>query len=111
MLVKQVELLAGSQLDAGQRAQVFFRLADGGLGFSSAEVATEAAYLASWALTLKEVASCLGVSSWGSFQGQCGPLADKLAAAERKLLIDMGGVSRPLDWVGFLSEPRSNCKA
>ena len=107
MLVRGVELLVGDALNDGQRTQVFLRLADGGLGFSSAELATEAAYLASWALNLKVVAECLGTTSWESFRSRCGPLASSMAAADERLHRVSGGAIQPVDWVGLLSEPRS----
>ena len=81
------------------------RLADGGLGFSSAEQAASAAFLGSWALCLHGVAECLGVSSWASFSSRCGPLAQQLAEANRKLMNDPGGTLQSVDWVGFLDEP------
>ena len=106
VLVQGVGQLVGEALGESQRAQVFLRLADGGLGFSSAEVATEAAFLASWALTLKEVTDCLGVSSWEGFQSACPPIARSIAEAEAKLLRLAGGNIQPVSWVGLLSEPR-----
>ena len=62
----------------------------GGLGLGSAEQAAEAAFLGSWALTLKGVAAVAGVSSWGAFQGRCGAVATELARAEEKLIQDSG---------------------
>jgi len=70
VMVNGVELLVGSSLDDEQRRQIFLRLADGGLGFGSCELACEAAFLASWALTLKDVAECLGVFFLGELQKQ-----------------------------------------
>ena len=58
-----VELLVGSSPNDGQRQQVILRLADGGLGFGSCELACETSFLARWALALKEIAEYLGVSS------------------------------------------------
>lgn len=110
-LVEGLERLVGEPLSDCRRAQVFLRLADGGLGFSSAEHTAAAAFLGSWALTLKSVADCLGVSSWAGFGSRCGPLAQQLAEAEAKLLQDSGGTLQPVDWVGFLSEPRGKLQS
>ena len=110
-LVEGLEQLLGASLNEAQQAQVFLRLADGGLGFSSAEQATEAAFLGSWALTLQEVAACLGISTWAGFCDRCGPLARQLEAAEAKLIQDSGGKLQPVDWVGFLSEPKGKLQS
>ena len=106
VVVGGVESLVQASLDEGQRAQCFLKLAEGGLGLGSAEQVAGAAFLGSWALTLKSVASVVGVSSWAGFQSQCGPVASELARAERKLIQDSGGAIQPVDWVGLLSEPR-----
>jgi hypothetical protein len=111
VFVRGVESLTGKPLNEGQRAQCFLRLADGGLGFSSAQQSVEAAYLGSWALTLKEVAACVGASSWETFRNRCGPIAENLAKAEAKLLNDAGGSLQPVDWVGLLSEPRGKLQS
>ena len=106
VVVRGLESLIKGSLDEGRRTQAFLRLADGGLGLSSAEQSAEAAYLGSWALTLKDVAACVGAASWESFQAKCAPLARSLAEAEAKLLHDAGGAIQPVDWVGLFSEPR-----
>ena len=82
----RLENLVEATLDDGQRAQCFLRLADGGLGFGSAELAKEAAYLGSWALTLKDVAASLGATTWKGFRARCGPLVTSLERAEAQLL-------------------------
>ena len=82
-------------------------MADGGLGFGSAALAVETAYLGSWAMSLKEVAASLGVSSWEGFRGRCGPVASSLAQAEARMLRESGGSIQPVDWVGLLGEPKS----
>ena len=53
--VQAVEDLLGDVLDENQRAQCFLRLTDGGLGLASAAQTAAAAYLGSWALTLRSV--------------------------------------------------------
>ena len=110
-LVSGLEQLIGSTLDEAQRKQCFFRLADGGLGFSSAEQAKEAAYLGSWALTLKDVAAGLGTASWESFRLRCAPLAATLEEAEAKMLDQANGTLQPIDWVGLLSQPRGKLQS
>ena len=110
-LVEGLAQVLGSPLGLTQRAQVFLRLADGGLGFSSAEQATEAAFLGSLALTLKEVAACLGVSTWAGFRDRCGPLAERLQAGETTLVQDSGGKLQQVDWVGLLVGPRGKLQS
>jgi len=106
-LVQGLERLLGTGLGNSQRAQCFLRLSEGGLGFGSAEQVAETAFLGSWALTLKEVAGCVGATSWEGFRSRCGPLAASLARAEAKLLQDAGGSVQPVDWVGLLGEPKA----
>ena len=89
-----------------QRAQVFLRLADGGLGFGSAEAAVATAYLGSWALTLKDVARCLGETSWGGFQTRCGAVAASISRAEAHLHQLAGGSLGGVNWVDCLAEPK-----
>ena len=110
-LIRGMEGLTGVAFNEGQRGQCFLRLADGGLGLGSAELAVEAAFLGSWALCLKDVASCLGTASWEGFRLRCAPLAASLEQAEAKLLRDAGGSLQPVDWVGFLSEPRGKLQS
>ena len=107
VFVEILQSLVDSAFNDEQKAQCFLRLADGGLGFSSAENAVAAAFLGSWALTLQGVARCLGVVSWQGFQARCQPVADSITRAETKLR-QQGGESMPtVDWVGCLAEPRS----
>ena len=93
-------------LNPEQKAQCFLRLADGGLGFSSAENAVAAAFLGSWALTLKGVAGCLGEASWQGFQTRCQPVAQTIAQAEARLSLQGEGALSTVDWVGCLAEPK-----
>ena len=86
-------------------------MSDGGLGFGSARQATEAAFLGSWALALKEVAESLGVNSWEGFRSRCEPLAANIALAEAKLLDDAGGNLQPVDWIGLLWEPKAKLQS
>ena len=51
------------------------------------------------------------MSSWASFSSRCGPLAEQLVQAERKLINDSGGSLQPVDWVGFLDEPRGKLQS
>ena len=85
-------------MDESRRAQCFLRLADGGLGFGSAELAREFAYLGSWALTLKDFAASVGAATWEGFRARCGPLPASLERAEAKLLQDSGSFVQPVHW-------------
>jgi len=104
ILLESLGQVTGSQLDNSQRQQAFTRQADGGLGFGSAELAAEGAYLGSWALVLKGAASRVGASSWAAFQSRCPTLA--MALAETEMLADAAGSLQPVCWVGLLQEPR-----
>ena len=61
--VGTVEDLAGDARDESRWKQLFLRLAQGGLGLTSAKQTAPLAYLASWALTLHEVATTVGTVS------------------------------------------------
>jgi len=111
ILLESLAQVTGNQLDDSQRQQAFTRLADGGLGLGSAELAAESAYLGSWALVLKEAAAKVGVSSWADFQTRCPTLADTMALAETKMLADAAGSLQPIYWVGLLQEPRGKMQS
>ena len=96
----------GDAFNEDQRAQTFLRLADGGLGLASAEAVVATAFLGSWALTLKGVASCLGETSWEGFRARCQPVAEAIDRAEAKLAEQVGG-ALSTDWVSFLAEPQA----
>jgi hypothetical protein len=110
-LIRGLEHLVGEAFSEDQRAQSFLRLSDGGLGFSSAEVAAEAAFLSSWALALKQVAESVGATSWEGFRSRCSPLAHSLARAEAKLLEASGGNLQPVDWVSLLAQPQAKLQS
>ena len=61
------------------------------LGFGSANLSAEAAFLGSCAWALHDVSTCLGVSTWEGFCAKCVPLTAKMQEAEAKLLRDAGG--------------------
>ena len=111
VLLGGLEQLVGCPLNEEQREQVFLRLADGGLGFSSASQALEAAFLGSWALCLQEVAGALGVQTWEGFRVKCTPVAEDLSRAEAKLIQDSGGGVQKVDWVGLFSEPKDKLQS
>lgn len=98
--------LAGDALDDSQKKQAFLRLPDGGLGITSAADTASLAYLASWALTLREVSATLGVSSWSAFLERCEPLGARIAQAEAAFRQRAGGEFEAADWVSCLAEPR-----
>ena len=58
--MRALEAFLDDLFDDDQRAQVFLRLTDGCLGFASAAQTAAAAYLGSWALTLRSVGTCVG---------------------------------------------------
>jgi hypothetical protein len=111
VLVGALGQVAGTHLDTSQRAQAFLRLADGGLGLGSAELTAESAYLGSWALVLKEVATKVGASSWADFQTRCALPTEAMVEAEAKMVADAGGSLQPVYWVGLLQEPQGKMQS
>ena len=65
-IISTLEKLLEVDLDAGQRAQVFLNIKDGGLGMGSAQMRREAAYLGAW-------------------EGGMKPLLEKLAHASAEM--------------------------
>ena len=66
-----VELLGAESLRTDQKLQATLRLVDGGLAFPSMPACAARAFLGSWALTFRDVAASLGVSSIESFAARC----------------------------------------
>ena len=58
-----VQDIVGDPLPQDRRKQLFLRLADGGLGLTSAMETAPVAFLASWAFVLPEVAATVGAVS------------------------------------------------
>ena len=77
----------------------------GGLAFGGVVERSAQAFLASWALTLKEVAGTLGVASEAGFRARCPSVAQELAKAEEELLRQGATKGERLDWGAFLAEP------
>ena len=99
-----LEELLGAALDPEQRAQATMRLKDGGISLPSARATSSAAYAASWALTLKEVARAAGFPSWEDFRAQC-PLTHQTLMDADADLRAQGAMSGDFDWLGCFQEP------
>ena len=106
VFIQALEALIAKRLGPEQKEQAFMRLSGGGLGLGSAESIVSAAYLGSWALTLKGVAECLGETSWHGFRAACQPVAESIDRAEAHLeQVGEGRLDKP-DWMAFLSESK-----
>jgi hypothetical protein len=66
-----LEHLGSFTLDATQRLQATLRLKDGGCAFPAARATAARAYLGSWALVFRSVATCLGTSTVEGFRVRC----------------------------------------
>ena len=99
-----LEELIGAALDPQQRAQATMRLKDGGISLPSARTTSSAAYAASWALTMKEVARAAGFQSWEDFRAQC-PLTHQALMEADADLRAQGAISGDFDWLGCFQEP------
>ena len=100
-----VEDLAGDALDEARRKQLFLRLAQGGLGLSSAKQTAPLAFLASWALTLHEVAATVGTVSWATFTQHCAVVGTSIRRAEEDMAQLGEGRLTPPDWVRCMHDP------
>ena len=72
---------------------------------TSAKETAALAYLASWALTLGEVAATVNVACWSSFLERTDPLADAISGAEAQLTSLGGGVLSAPNWVSCMANP------
>ena len=80
-----VQDIVESPLPQDRQKQLFLRLADGGLGLTSAMETSPLAFLASWAFVLPEVAATVGTVSWASFSQQCHTVGDSVRKAEERM--------------------------
>ena len=81
-----------------QKEIASMRTKDGGFAFAGLQRTTSFAYLGSWFLCLKHVASKLGAHSWATFSAKCPSVADQMHKASAKA-VEHGAVSRPVDWL------------
>ena len=63
--------------------------------------------MGSWALVLKSVTACLGVTSLEGFRANCPLTAATMRRAEAELEALGGKGSAPFDWAACLAEPRA----
>ena len=97
--------VAGSNLNECQRALASLRLSEGGLAFGGLRWRSEAAFLGSWGLVIKEVAARLGADSLEGFSSRCPTVWADIGRAERELRLRGGNGSRALDWVQMFDQP------
>ena len=71
VLQQGLACICGKPLDTSRRELASLRLADGGLAFGGLSWRSEAAFLGSWGLSLKEVAAGLGATSVEGFSSRC----------------------------------------
>jgi hypothetical protein len=97
--------VAGSRLEEYQRALASLRLSEGGLAFGGLRWRSEAAFLGSWGLVIKEVAAGLGANSLEGFSSRCPTVWADIERAERGLRLRGGNGGRALDWVQMFDQP------
>ena len=75
------------------------RTKDGGLAFGGLKHTTPFAFIGSWFLCLKEVASTLGIHSWATFTSKCPSVAAKLQLASG-MAVERGACNgTPVNWL------------
>ena len=104
VVFSSLEHLVGAPLDASQRAQATMRLKDGGCSLPSARLTAGAAYAASWALVLHEVAAGAGFVTWEDFRARCPLTHQALVQADADLLAQ-GVKDDHFDWLGAFQRP------
>jgi len=90
-----------------QKDLASLRTRDGGLAYGGLPERSGTAYLASWALCLKQVAGELGVLSLAAFQAKCPDISAKMQMAESATLLLGANKGRALDWHQALRIPLS----
>ena len=75
------------------------RTKDGGLAFGGLKHTTPFAFIGSWFLCLKEVASTLGIYSWATFTNKCPSVATTLQLASG-MAVERGACNgTPVNWL------------
>ena len=106
VLFAALEHLLDDPLDDVRRLRATLRLSDGGCAFPSAAQTAPAAYAASWALCLHDVAACLGVSTLEELRARCPRTLQAFAQAEQALRAagSLGGET--LNLLEYMREPQ-----
>ena len=104
VLFAGLEALVSDALDGTRRELASLPLRAGGLAFGGLTARSPQAFLASWALTLREVAAVVGVHSEAGFRAKCPTVSAAWDRAEAALRLQGANNGRPVDWVGFLHE-------
>ena len=99
--------LVGGELSADQKQQATLRLRDGGLAFPHLRASASAAFVGSWALTLRDVTALLGVSALEDFRARCPRTHAALAQAEVDVRTRGSLEAAPFDWLGCLKASRA----
>ena len=75
------------------------RTKDGGLAFGGTKHTSPFAFIGSWFLCLKEVASTLGVHSWATFTSKCPTVTTQLQQASA-MAVERGACNgTPVNWL------------
>ena len=97
VLQQGLALVVKSSLDDVRQALASLRLVDGGVAFGGLRSESEAAFLGSWGLVLKEVATGLGVTTLEGFSSRFPTVWADMGRAERALRLRGGNGGRALD--------------
>ena len=101
-----LEDLLQAPLDDTQRLQATLRLVDGGCALPSAKETAPAAYAASWALVMQDVARGAGFASWEEFRTRCPLTLQSLQQAEAALRAQGALGDDPFEWLDTFQEPQ-----
>jgi len=96
----------GATLDDSQKAQLFLKVADGGLGMGSAVRRAVPAWTAAWEGGLHDLSRALGVESWTEFALLCPQWRQAAAQQDLKLAELTGKPLSPTRWEDAFERPQ-----
>ena len=106
-----LEDLLQATLDDAQRLQATLRMVDGGCALPSAKETAPAAYAASWALVMQDVARGAAFVSWEDFRACCPLTVQSLREAEAALQAQGAMGDDPFEWLNTFQEPQPKLQA
>ena len=112
-LVAAVEAILSGVLNAGQVAQLFMKIKDGGMGMGSAVWRREAAWVGAWESGFKDALTRGGFTNVQSLRAMWPEWHDRAAEVQRHLKTMQGGERKALAtnweyWAGMVEDKRQH---
>jgi hypothetical protein len=104
-IIQFVSQRVQTTLESHQQTLIFLKMADGGLGFGSAELRNEAAWIGAWEGGLQAVAVATGMGSFAEFCDRWPAWAKAVTKADGQLGRLQGKAVDPTRWTNAFQEP------